>query len=133
MIFKCIGAQKERHYQEVLSLANRKIKEGINIPVKIEAEPYNQYDSKAIAFMCKLDDHSDWERIGYVVQEVLDEVHDAITNKKILDVSFDYIKYVVHFKSPGWYAGIKITRNGEWSQKVLLVVQPIILISCNFS
>ena len=69
--------------------------------------------------MCKLDDHSDWERIGYVVQEVLDEVHDAISNKKILDVSFDYIRYVVHSKSPGWYAGIKITKNSEWSQKVL--------------
>ena len=80
-------------------------------------EPDNQYDSKAIAFMCKLD--NSWERIGYVVQEALDEVHEAIRNKKILGVSFDYIKYIVHFKNPGWYTGIKITRNGEWSQKVL--------------
>ena len=25
----------------------------------------------------------------------------------------------MHFKNPGWYAGISITRNGECSQKVL--------------
>ena len=61
--------------------------------------------------MCKLD--KSWERIGFVVQEALDEVHEAIRNKKILGVSFDYIKYIVEFKKPGWYAGIKITRNGE--------------------
>ena len=66
---------------------------------------------------CKIDD-SGSVRIGYVVREVLDEVHDAI-NKKILNVSFDWIKYNVHFKSPGWYAGIRIQRHGEWSLEVL--------------
>ena len=87
----------------------------MHIPVKLQAELYNKYDSKAIAFICKLDDHSDWERIGYVVQGVL---HKAISNEKILNGSFEYIKYVVHFKNPGWYAGIKTTRNGELSPKV---------------
>ena len=54
----------------------------------------------------------------YVVREVLDEVHEAI-NKKILDVSFYWIKNTVHFRSPGWYAGIRIQRNSEWSLGVL--------------
>lgn len=48
--------------------------------------------------------------------KVLDE---AINKKKILNVSFDWIKYTMNFKSPGWYAGIRIQRNGEWSQGVL--------------
>ena len=86
--------------------------------MKLQPEPDNRYDSKAIAFLCKNDD-SGWVGIGYVVREVLDEVHDAIYKKKILNVSFDWIKYTVHFKSPGWYAGIRIQRHGEWSLGVL--------------
>ena len=27
---------------------------------------------------------------------------------------FDWIKYKVHFSTPGWYAGIRITLNGQW-------------------
>jgi len=63
-------------------------------------------------------DNLGWQRIGYVVSEITDEVHRAINDGKILDVSFDYIKYNVYFSTPGWYAGIRITLNGEWSLKV---------------
>ena len=114
VVFKCIDAHKERQYQETLALASRKLKENSKVQVKLQPEPDNRYNSKAIAFLCKIDD-SGWVRIGYVVREVLDEVHDAIYKKKILNVSFDWIKYTVHFKSPGWYAGIRIQRYGEWS------------------
>ena len=89
----------------------------MNIPVKLQPEPNNPIDSKAIAFMCKVE--NDWERIGYVVQEALDDVHEAINTNKILGVSFQWIKFIVYFKTPGWYAGIKITRSGEWSNAVL--------------
>jgi len=74
-------------------------------------------DVRAIAIMCNIN-HT-WERIGYIVKEALDDVHAAIEEKKILNVQFDWIKYVMHFKKPGWYARIMITRNGEWSQTVL--------------
>ena len=99
VVFKCIGAHKKRQYQETLALASRKLKENSTVQVKLQPEPDNRYDSKAIAFLCKID-NSGWVRIGYVVQEVLDEVHEAINKKKILNVSFDWIKYTVHFKSP---------------------------------
>lgn len=102
----------------LLALASRKLKDNSKVEVKLQPEPDNKYDARAIAFMCKIDDSS-WERIGYVVREVLDEVHEAINKKKILNVSFDWIKYTVHFRSPGWYAGIRIQRNGEWSLGVL--------------
>ena len=117
VVFKCIGSHKEHHYQELLSLANKKIKDGSTVPVKLQPEPDNQFDCKAIAIMTTIEDK--WERIGYIVKEALHDVHEAINNDKILSVSFAWIKYIVYFKCPGWYAGIKITRNGEWSNHVL--------------
>ena len=45
-----------------------------------------------------------WERIGYVVQEAFDDVHKAMEHDRILNVQFDWVKFFVHYKSPGWYA-----------------------------
>ena len=87
------------------------------VAVKLQKEPENKKDSHAVAFMCKVG--TVWERIGYVVKEALDEVHKVMDDDKILCVQFDWVKYVPHYKNPGWYAGIKITRDGEWSQTVL--------------
>ena len=71
-----------------------------------------------MGFQSNCQDNLGWQRIGYVVREVTDEVHQVINNGKILDVSFDLIKYRVHFSTPGWYAGTRITLNGEWSLNV---------------
>ena len=73
-MLKCIGA--------LPAIANRKINER-SIPIKLQMEPDNQYNSKAIALVCKV--YNNWERIGYVVQEVFDKVHEfeAISNRKI--------------------------------------------------
>jgi len=87
------------------------------VPVKLEKEPSNPVDSRAVAIMCCINDV--WERIGYIVKEALDDVHMAIEQKKILKIQFDWIKFIVHYKKPGWYAGIMITRNGDWSPTVL--------------
>ena len=115
--FKCIGSTKEACYQEVLALAKQKIKKGENVQVKLQKEIDNPFDANAIAFMCKVD--SDWERIGYVVSEALPDVNEALSKNKIIKVYFDWIKYIVYFKNPGWYAGITITRNGNWSNTVM--------------
>ena len=117
VIFKCIGQLKEHRYQELLAIANKKIKQGEVVPVKLQKEPENPYDTKAIAFVCKAE--TTFERIGYVVKEALPDVHKAMDENKVLQVQFDHIKFIVHYKSPGWYAGITITRNGEWSNTVL--------------
>ena len=107
VIFKCIGHLRELRYQEVLALAKKKMAQGINVPVKIVKEPNNPVDVTAIAFVCHLD--KEWERIGYIVKEALNDVHCA----KKISAKFDWIKLVFHFKKPGWYAGIMITRSGE--------------------
>ena len=116
VVFKCIGATKELRYQELLALANRQMRNGQIVPVRLQKEPGNPVDSNAIAFICQAD--KDWERIGCVVSEALPDVNDAIDNDKIIKVYFDWIKYVVYFKNPGWYAGITVTRNGNWSNIV---------------
>ena len=74
-------------------------------------------DSQAIAFKCKVD--GAWYPIGYVVKEALSEVHAAINDKAITNVAFSWVKFVIYWKKPGWYAGINITRIGEWSHKVV--------------
>ena len=117
VIFKCIGSTKEHVYQETLALANKKRSEGIAVPVKLLKETSNPVDAKAIAFVVNINDT--WERIGYVVQEIRDEVHKAMDDCCILNVQFDCIKRMLYFKHPGWYAGIKITRSGEWSHNVI--------------
>ena len=84
----------------------------------MQPEPENPFDSLAIAFRCEVD--SSWHTIGYVVKEALDDVHGALSAKKITAVSFDWVKFVIYWRTPGWYAGIKISRIGEWSRTVVL-------------
>ena len=101
----------------MLALAKQKIKKGENAEVKLQKEMDNPFDANAIAFMCNAS--GNWERIGYVVAEALPDVNEALSKKKIIKVYFDWIKYIVYFKNPGWYAGITVTRNGNWSNTVM--------------
>ena len=116
--FKCIGTTHDLNSQEVLRSVNTLLGSGEEVPVKIVPEPDNQYDSKAIAFQCKVD--GKWHRIGYIVREALDNVHRALMQKKIISVKFAWVKYLVIWmrSGPGYYAGINIAIDGEWSQEV---------------
>ena len=89
------------------------------VPVQMEPEPENIWDSKASAFFCNID--GQWPRIGYVVREVLDDVHEAIRNEMVLSVKFAWIKYITSWSrsGPGYYAGIDVAREGNWSSKVM--------------
>ena len=60
------------------------------------------------------------ETIAYAVREVLDDLHAALEQKVIISVKVEWIKLIFHWRVPGWYAGINITRNGEWSSVVCL-------------
>ena len=89
------------------------------IPVRLQPEPNNIRDSKAIAFECCVEDK--WSHIGYVVREVLDEVHDAINKGLIIGIEFDWIKYKSNwtYSGPGYFAGFSITKQGFWSNRVI--------------
>lgn len=58
VVFKCIGSLKELRYQEILPVVAKKIKQGETVPVRIQKEPDNPVDSRAIAFECRLNDRS---------------------------------------------------------------------------
>lgn len=116
--FKCIGTTHDVNAQQVLMQVSQQLERGEVVPVAIVPEPDNQYDSQAIAFKCQIAEK--WHRIGYVVKKVLVHVHNALTQDKIADVSFSWVKYLVVWprSGPGYYAGINITINGTWPTEV---------------
>lgn len=119
LAFKCIGVTRETGYQVSLKAARDLIESGQDVPVKLEAEPSNKWDPNALSFKCLLNDEH--VRIGYVVKELLDEVHQSIKQKKVVEVKFSWIKYCSSFaqSGPGFYARISITKNGCWSSNAI--------------
>ena len=115
--FKCIGCTREQKYQDTLAMVAHLRRTGNAVEVRVEPEPTNPVDARAIAFQCKVD--ATWKTIGYVVSEVLDDVHLAISTNSIKEVGFEWVKFAIIWRTPGWYAGVNITRRGEWSRHVL--------------
>ena len=115
LTFKCIGTTKTTDYQQVLQRARDIRSRGSPVSVKLVHEPQNPCDSRAIAFKCEVD--GKWQTIGYVVSELLEEVHAAINAGSILSVQFAWIRYITDWSrsGPGFFAGIAIERIGEWS------------------
>ena len=114
--FKCIGASRDDKQQETLQAVAKCIKEGKEVPIRLQPEPDNPVDCNAIAFQCCV--HNDWSRVGYVVQEALPEVHDAIQKHAIVSVRFASVKFLLCWSrcGPGFYAGINIAKKGSWSR-----------------
>ncbi len=101
--FKCIVATRDQAWQQSLRAARDKLEKGIVIPVRLKPEPNNVRDSKAIVFECYLE--GKWFRIGYIVRELLDEVHDVIKKGLIARVEFNWIKYKTNwtYSGPGYF------------------------------
>ena len=116
--FKCIGTQHDLHAQAILKKVSQLLQDNQEVPVNIYPEPDNPFDSKAIAFKCWLD--NDWHRIGYIVREALDSVHEAMDSGTIMDMKFAWARYLITWmrSGPGYYAGINITKRGQWSAEV---------------
>ena len=118
-VFKCIGAVRDVNSQTSLRTCRDRMANGWTVPVTMEHEPTNIKDVKAIAFKCEID--GKWHRIGYVVSEILEEVHAAISADQIVSVRFAWVKYVTDWtrSGPGYFAGIGVTKKGQWEAKVL--------------
>ena len=117
--FKCVGSTYDSNAQSALSKASKLVRDGREIPTKLQPEPTNQYDAKAIAFMCLIDDK--WQKIGYIVKECLEHVHAALSARSILSVKLSWAKYLVCWtqSGPGYFAAINVTLRGEWHNDVL--------------
>ena len=114
--FKCIGAVRDKISQHTLQAVRDRMERGYSVPVKLQPEPDNLWDPKAISFLCNIEDK--WTRIGYIVRELADEVQEAITKNQIMSVKFAWVKFMTKWEH-GMYAGIEITRIGQWSQRVM--------------
>lgn len=115
LTFKCMGTVKDPRYQEALSKAAASLKDGNETPVRLRPEPENPFDPNAIAFDCLI--NNNWRHIGYVVQDVLLDVHEAMSKKEILSVKFAWVKFLLCWRrsGPGFYAGVEISKQGPWS------------------
>ena len=116
--FKCIGCQHRTSSQDTLEVVSELLDQGEAVPVNVFPEEENPHDSKAIAFKCWV--NNKWKRIGYVVKEARDAVHEARRAGIITQVPFKWAKYKSRFgrSGPGLYAGINITKYGAWGTEV---------------
>lgn len=53
--FKCVGSTHDSNAQNVLFKASKLLRDQVEVPTKLQPEPTNQYDARAIAFMCCID------------------------------------------------------------------------------
>ena len=60
-----------------------------------------------------------WQVIGYIVREAVNEVHEALTANKVIKVALDWVKFQLQWRSVGWYAGVNISRSGQWSHTII--------------
>lgn len=112
-VVKCIGVTRDVSYQDRLQKVNVLMQQGKEVPVKMVPEPTNPFDSRVISFQCELD--KQWCIIGYVIKELCDSVHCAITSESIVSCNFAWVKYkVLNTTGPGYYAAINVTRKGYW-------------------
>ncbi len=124
--FKCIGVTRDSSYQDVLKSASSLLREGKTVPVRVESEPFNPFDAKAICFQCLLD--SKWTVFAYVIKELCDSVHESLLNKSIISTEFAWVKYkVVRTSGPGYYAAVNIKRRGKWPTIVHRYASTIVL------
>ena len=90
--FKCMRTTKDSDHQATLHAASGLLREGSDVQVLFRPEPDNP-DANTIAFDCLIG--SDSKRSGYVLQDILMEVHEAITKENIISVKIAWIKYLV--------------------------------------
>ena len=92
-------------------------RDGVNVAFQISPEPLFML-KHIITFECCL--NNKWERVGYMVTDVLSAVHEALHKQEIVTVELAWVKFITHWSqsSPGWYCGVKISKKGPWSNDV---------------
>ena len=74
-------------------------------------ELYNPKDNTAIAFRCFLNGR--WHKFGYVVYELLDEVHTAISLQEIINTTFKELSTFLRERSA------TMVKKGCWSSEAV--------------
>ena len=119
LVFKCIGSTKSQQYQNALNIARDLLADNQAVPVTLFHEKNNPRDPRALAFVCEINGKS--RTVGYVVSELLEEVHAAISDDIIISVKFSWIRYITDWtkSGPGFFAGVEIKKKGPWSPNAI--------------
>ena len=119
LTFKCIGATKSQDYQTALRKARDLMLGGQVVPVTLVHEPTNPRYSRTLAFVCHIEGKQ--QTIGYVVSEVVEEVHLAIDAASIVSVKFAWVRYITDWtcSGPGFFGGVDIEKKGHWSSNAI--------------
>lgn len=99
LVFKCMGCHKETCYQKALERVCDLMAEGGSVPVAMVHEKTKIYNARALAFVCQLDNKP--YTVGYIVSELLDEMHMAIEAGKIVSVKFSWVEYITDWTRCG--------------------------------
>ena len=110
--FKVIGVLRDPQIQTLLREIIDRRERGDYVAVRITPEPDNIFDSRAISFQASID--GEWKRIGYIVKEIVEEVHSAFDSNSIICTEFAWVRYKLWKKAPGYYAAVNITCSGQW-------------------
>ena len=62
--FKCISVVRDKISQRTLCVVHEQMERGYTVPVKLQPEPDNLWDPKAIAFVCNVDDKFNGQGLG---------------------------------------------------------------------
>ncbi len=96
--FKCIGVLRDPDLQQILKEIKQRRDNGEAVLVRLQPEPANAFDSRAIlfqAFHLRI-----WQPCGYVVKEIVEDVHAAIEAQNISSVEFCWVRYKLWKKAP---------------------------------
>lgn len=115
--FKVLGTCHARSRQEALKEAFELVYgQNRHISVKLEAEPSNFFDSRAIAVLIK--SSIDYKKVGYIARELTQFVHPLLKEQS-LEVSVRRIRFCTTFLMIGFYLSIDITKRGLWEKPVI--------------
>ena len=85
--------------QKVLQEISLKLDDEEEVKVRLQPEPENKFDRKAIAFQAFVSD--EWHRIGYIVKGSLDDMHSALEQNAITSIEFAWAKYLINWTKSG--------------------------------
>lgn len=109
----CYSTSRQEALKEAFELLNGQNR---HFSVKLEAEPFNIVDSRAIAVFIKSSE--DFKKVGYIATELTQFVHPLL-EKQSLEVSVRAIQFCTTFLMIGFYLAIDITKRGLWERPVV--------------
>ena len=111
--FKCMGTTKDADHQVCAASCLLRECSDCNLTIQLMPMPLPLNVRSAM--------------IGSILDMSLVEVHEAISERKIISVKISWIKHLLCWMKsvPGFYAGIDVSLRGSWSSKCTCVAMNV--------